>query len=315
MLIAPLMIAPLLGRTYEPFLPHMRTILAMTKRVMDGYALAWTMTDREVLVRSWTWIAVLVAIGLASLPLARGRAVRQPVAFFLVLFAATLLQLFLTWQARAVHHTISLWPWHLLLIGLVARDLQAWGDTRTRWMRGALVGVFLVLVAGQVRSTMSLVAAHRFERGFHPNWDPAIYQLSAALEREYGPTRLIMSTDWGLHTPLHALAALTSRDRYRDAWLPLMTIHRWSPLRRREWALQLAARDTLVLTFTDRRARFTTARRNLFELADEQGLTNVRLRSIAGADGRALYEIHRFERPAVDAVRPRSASVGEGSGG
>jgi hypothetical protein len=295
-LIVPLLTDPGWNRFAMPFTERVIVLIRMAKRVMDGAAMAWILIDQETLRRSWTWIAVLVAGG-AGLALVRHRRVGRPLAFFLVLLAITAIQLVLTQQARRVHHTFSLWPWHFFLIVLVLWGLQP-DPGRGSWRHVVPAAVIALLVAGQLRSTASLVAAHRSEQGFAVQWDPAIYRLSGVLEREYRDAPLVVSTDWGLHTPLHALAAPSRRGRYRDTWRVFTGDDRSAPDIKRRWMERLIEPGTLALTYVEGRSTFAVTRREVFALATERNLAHRLLRTIANEAGVPLYEIHRFDRPA-----------------
>jgi hypothetical protein len=293
------------GQIFEPLGQHVVRVLLMSARVMNGRAATWMIADGDVIIRSWTWIAVLAAAFAAPLLIAR-RSSRMPVVFILLLLGVTFVQMCLTPQARGPHHTMSLWPWHHLLVVLVAGAV-ATGAAPPRWRSALPVVVVAILVVGQIRSTWSLVVSHRSEQGFRVAWDPAIFALSAALEGSFQTAPRIVSTDWGLHTPIHALAPPSQRSRYLDAWNVFVAIDRRPSQVRRRWGEQLAQPGGLTLLHAEDATTFPITRRNVFDLAREQGLTYARLSVIANAAGRPLYEIYRFERVG-HAAAPSGAS-------
>jgi hypothetical protein len=253
------------------------------------------MTDREAFARSWTWIAVMAAGLVLPLLLRRGSS-RVPGAFLLLLIAVTFVQMCLTPQAGGPHHAISVWPWHHFLIVLACGAVVAAGVSSPRWRRAVPVIVVAILVVGQIRSTWSMVLSQRSEHGFRVTWDPAIYRLSATLEGQFQTAPRIVSTDWGLHTPIHALAPESQRRRYVEAWNVFAAIDRRPPEVRRQWADRLVQPGVLTLMHTEDATTFDVTRQNVFALARAWGLASVLVSVVANAAGRPLYEIHRFER-------------------
>jgi hypothetical protein len=311
-LILPVLGLPIPGRVTPTFSSRVVTILGASKQIFDGRAPVWMMAGSQTLL-SWTWIAVPAALCVAALRAWR-RPGANPTAFFLILFGGTLVQLFLTPQARGPHHTISLWPWHHFLIVLALAAIRP-GHSAPGWTRALSVVLVAILLVGQVRSTLSIVTAYRGEQGVDIRWDPAIYALSARLEQQYGAAPAIVSTDWGLHTPLHALAAPFRRARYFDAGRVFFEIDRWPPDVRRQRIARLARPGTLVLMYPPGRSAFPATRRNVIGMVAEHDLTFSRLETVTNRAGRPVYEIYRFElgdaRRAEESARPGAAPPGE----
>ena len=164
--------------------------------------------------------------------------------FYLLIFVAILVQIVLTTAADGPHHIMMLYPFHYILmvsvanrlsglrLGGVRSDQSADGvhspSSRRRFGRSELCSPRLALVLGVVSVAALLVASEvrvgvRYQQAiddqaFNFVWTPAIYKLSAYLDRRevQRNTDAIISANWGMHNQVFVLSRSGDRSKYTD---------------------------------------------------------------------------------------------------
>ncbi|MEZ5987631.1 MAG: glycosyltransferase family 39 protein [Planctomycetota bacterium] len=133
-----------------------------------------------------------------------------------------------TRQVGGAHHFQLVWPLPLLAAILAAAALLTLRTTRglvlvRPGLRGrSFLGLLLLvgaagLLVGEARTLLAYHAGLTTPGSIRPRLSPAIYELADRVEAE--GCDLVVSTDWGLHTQLFALAPADRRRRYADAWV------------------------------------------------------------------------------------------------
>jgi hypothetical protein len=160
----------------------------------------------------------LVPAAVAILPLLLGlvfllpalKTWRRPLGFLLTVFALLLLAIAAVPMAVGPHHSFSLFPFPQLFLGVALAGLWHAGGTRgfRAVPRLAAAAGFSLLFAS------NLLLAQTFHerlssRGGARYWSESIYDLSAALERDY-PGQTAELLDWGFEQPLIILG----KDRF-----------------------------------------------------------------------------------------------------
>jgi hypothetical protein len=164
--------------------------------------------------------------------------------FYLLIFVAILVQIVLTTAADGPYHIMMLYPFHYILVvsvanrlsglrlGGVRSDQSADGvhspSSRRRFGRSELCSPRLALVLGVV-SVAALLVASEVRVGVHYQraiddqafsfvWTPAIYKLSAYLDRREVQQNAdaIISANWGMHNQVFVLSRSGDRSKYTD---------------------------------------------------------------------------------------------------
>ena len=164
--------------------------------------------------------------------------------FYLLIFVAILVQIVLTTAADGPYHIMMLYPFHYILmvsvanrlsglrLGGVRSDQSADGvhspSSRRRFGRSELCSPRLALVLGVV-SVAALLVASEVRVGVHYQqaiddqafsfvWTPAIYKLSAYLDRREVQRNAdaIISANWGMHNQVFVLSRSGDRSKYTD---------------------------------------------------------------------------------------------------
>lgn len=138
---------------------------------------------------------------------------RRPLGFLLTVFALLLLAIAAVPMTLGPHHSFSLYPFPHLFFGVALAALWRAGTGAARGLGRALR---LLAAAGfSLLFVSNLLLAQTFHerlasRGGAWYWSESIYDLSAALERDY-PGQTAELLDWGFEQPLIILG----KDRFR----------------------------------------------------------------------------------------------------
>jgi hypothetical protein len=218
------------------------------------------------------------------------------VAFSLLMIVALEVQLVVTANTIGTHHTLIFWPFHHFLIAgaaaLLLGDEEAGVNVR-RVLAWTVTAVLTILVGSQLWVTSLYIRSYASGHGFHMSWDPAIYQLSDALNRRLDARSTVIFTDWGIATQLLALAQPEYRTALRD-WWPTFNDLATAPESSRTWLRgQLVRPGVLIVTHSAGASVMKQARRNLQQFVQDEHLHLERLEAIDSVDGRPLYEILR----------------------
>ena len=170
--------------------------------------------------------AALVAAALAVLAARRppsgsgGDNVARAFVFSLILFVAVFAQMVATPQAGGAHHVMMLFPlWHLLPVLAAVLLTGQMRHPSTRRVVTAVAATTIVATAvSQADVLRQYTRALRNDGAFTRTGSPAVYALAEHLRGRDAAAAAAISTDWGIHMPLFALASPTARLKYVDAW-------------------------------------------------------------------------------------------------
>ena len=299
----------------------------------------WFMQKSAVMGTITNWItlpiigpAVLAAVALL---LRRGQ---SPIAqfidriglFYLLIFVAILVQIVLTTAADGPHHIMMLYPFHYILVvsvadrlsglklGGVPSDQSMHGvhspSNRTQFSGSKFCSPRLALVLGVV-SLAALLVASQVRVGVHYQqaienqafgfvWTPAIYKLSAYLDRREVQRNAdaIISANWGMHNQVFVLSRSGDRSKYTDLSREFTKLD--NPEQGKSLAEEFfAGKRVLVLAYAEGLGdrEFTAAARDHFLAFAEYYFGGSRLERVVTNDrGEAMFEIYY-----LDARAPR----------
>ncbi|MDG2307681.1 MAG: glycosyltransferase family 39 protein [Candidatus Binatia bacterium] len=142
-----------------------------------------------------------------------------PIVLFFVALSTTVLVLILvTPQATRPHYMLALHPdGYFLAVALFAAVA---GSVQTSWKRPVASGVIAIatlVVVLNVQRSAEYLDRTRSADAFLDWASPAIYSLAQRVQ-ELDPD-VIVSSQWGLHNQLFALAPPEKRRRYHDHWI------------------------------------------------------------------------------------------------
>jgi hypothetical protein len=300
-------VVPLL-RTYEaPAVANGRlsfervaSIAQLANESLDGGSL-WGMLFRGDSPHRWITSLALAVAAIAALPLLAVGATptRHPIlgsaarlaGFFATLFTVVFAQMVATPQTSGAHHAVMLFPLHVFALFSVAAF--ALDRARTQWRVAA---AFVAATAAILLTSQMLWIAAYLKRigegGPFRFWaDPAIYEL-AELLHEQKPAAVV-SADWGLHTPLFALAPPSERADYFDRWLTLNAESGLPPEERdRLRESELVGVNAIVVLHAPDATFMKDARRAFLEIERDSLQQTAPVRTVYDAMGEPIYELH-----------------------
>jgi hypothetical protein len=208
---------------------------------------------------------------------------RTAILFSLVFLSVAWLIMAMTQDAGgAVHHTILLWPFPVLVVAVGL----AWG-LRPAWLFWPTVSVLLVA---------NLLVINQYNVQFARNgtsgvWSDAIFGLSDQLPRIKASH--IYAIDWGIVNSLGLL---------NQGKLPLVVAN--DPLmndtpsaaERESVGRMLADPDGIFVSHTEPYEEFKGVGKHLAKLSAELGYTRDLILTVADANGRPVFEIARFHK-------------------
>jgi hypothetical protein len=237
----------------------------------------------------------LWAFGLALLltPLARGNAGRA-ILFALIAMLIGWLQMAVTVNAGgSVHHTILLWPFPQIVIGVslaaASRRLRSAG------IPAVAAVLILLMVSGALVTNEYFTLTIR--NGGGPNWTEAVFRLSDYMKAVSSGD--VFCVDWGIFDSLRLLNHGKLKLRVGS-----------DPIAKRELTgedrefLQRMIADPghVFINHTKPFEFFVGVNAKLVKYAADQGFRREIMAVIPDSYGREVYEVYRFE-PAVIASR------------
>jgi len=219
--------------------------------------------------------------------------VRKPILFFLTAGAIAWLQmLFGKNVGGSVHHTILLWPFPALIIAI------AFAEASRRLGRAGvpLVAAAVLIVAGRDMMVTNEYFARMVRNGPGESFSEAIYPLSDFLRRVKAP--VIYLDDWGMFDNLRLLDKGTLPLRVGNDPLSKPQLDADD---RQEVLRRLAEADALFVGHPDGAELFPGVNAKLRAMAAEAGYSQNRVAAIPDRNGRIIFEVLRFVRPASGA--------------
>jgi len=218
--------------------------------------------------------------------------------FFSLIGFLVFLQIVITPQAGGPHHYLMIFPLPLLAFVFLAQALH-------RRIRGGNLGRFAMIVLLVAAASMFVVNVHntwwyltRLRTGsqYNPRWSPAIYSLSDYINAHGFEAQRVISTDWGLHNQLHALAPEQLRSRIRDCWPIFMKLDTENQEQQAVLSRLFPEGKTLALTFAAPNETFPETQRNFLQLLASHPELKYRLLKEFWYGGQKIYQIYEIDR-------------------
>ena len=223
---------------------------------------------------------------------------RKDGLFFSLIGVLIFAQIVITPQAGGPHHYSMIFPLPLLAFVFLARPLYGQIATKnssrfaTLLLFFAAACVFMV----NVHNTGWYLSRLRTDSQYNPRWSPAIYSLSRYINEHGFETQSIVSVDWGLHNPLHALAPRKLRRKMQDRWSAFQT------LAQKDQGTQTSILNhifpkgkTLALTFAASKETFPDTRRNFLTVLASHPELKSRLVKEFWYGGDKIYEVYEID--------------------
>jgi len=213
---------------------------------------------------------------------------RRPLMFSALAMLIAWLQMALNKNTGgSAHHSILIWPFPILFIAIAF----AAASRRIGSLGKPLLVAVVMLVAGSGLLVTNEYFAQSVRNGTGEAWTDAIFPLSDYLKTV--KAQLIYIDDWGILDTLHLLHR--GQLPLREGSDPLS-----KPQLDQEEKLRIINRiaepDSLFVGHTDAYEFFKGVNAKLLALADEAGYRRVMLAVIPDRNGRAMFEVFRFER-------------------
>jgi hypothetical protein len=283
-------------------------MLSTFDRTLTGQLFSHLVFAREVLVGSFCpmWLVPVAFSGalIAFLLLRRAKRVEEVairifsgVAFFTVIIAVLFIEVLATPEAQGPHHVLIVWPFHYLIVILAISLMGITCTGKVRRAAGALLAcVMTVWIGNNLASTAKVITAFSTVplRG---QWSYHVYDLNNLIRDICPKVNLVIFADWGLCNQLQALCPCI-RTKCFDAWV-LLTDADESKNARLSVAKVLSVDQSAVVVFAQGRCILPSARRNVFKIARENGISLNRLAVISDQSG-PLYEVYLNARRSSD---------------
>jgi 4-amino-4-deoxy-L-arabinose transferase-like glycosyltransferase len=220
---------------------------------------------------------------------------RTPILFFLTAGAIAWLQmLFGNNVGSSAHHVILIWPFPVLIIAMAFAE----ASRRLRRIGVPLVAATVLIVAGRDTMVTNEYFARLVRNGPGESWTEAIYPLSDYLSRV--KPRVIYLDDWGMFENLRLLNKGTLPLRVGSDPLSKAQLNTDD---RQEVLSRLAETDAVFVGHPDGAEMFPGVNAKLRAIAAETGYRQETVAQIPDRNGRIIFEVVRFVRPASDAGR------------
>jgi hypothetical protein len=219
--------------------------------------------------------------------------------FFALIGFLIFLQIVITPQAGGPHHYLMIFPLPFLAFAFLAQPLYRRIGTTNLRRFATIVLLFAVVCVFVVNFHNTLWYLTRLRTGsqYNPRWSPAIYSLSDYINAHGFEAQSVISTDWGLHNQLHALAPEQLRWRMRDCWPLFMTLDTENQGQQAAVLSRIFPEGkTLALTFATPKETFPETRRNFLRLLASHPELKCRLLKEFWYDGEKIYEIYEIDR-------------------
>jgi len=236
--------------------------------------------------------AFLLALALA--PLARGDALRA-ILFAVLAMAVAWVQMAITASAGgSVHHTILLWPFPQLVVGV---SLAAASHRLGR------AGIPALAVVGSVLTISGVLVTNEyhyvsFRYGGAPVWSEAVFTLADYMKDM--PAGNIYCVDWGIFDSLRLLdgGKLPLADGSDPISKPQL-----SPEDRQMVGRMVAEPGAVFVAHTKGFENFTGVNEKLVQFAAEAGYGRLMMAVIPDTYGRQAFEVYHFVATRSDKVR------------
>jgi hypothetical protein len=211
-------------------------------------------------------------------------------SFFLFSGLLITAQIALTRQAGGQHHFMILYPYHHLLMFSVLYGWTRMIPLGRRWIAwGVVIVITGMLIHSQTAMMKNYFSGFKEEKGFDARWDTRIYDLAGDLNTMDADA--VLSTDWGLHNQISALADEGRRGRYHDCWqifnVPLPdTIKQWM------YETRFKGKTTCIITHGQDFLIMKNTRKHFFDFADQYELNMELIQQYKNSQGQILYEIY-----------------------
>jgi hypothetical protein len=210
-------------------------------------------------------------------------------------------QIVATPRAGGAHHFSMIFPLPLIGAAFLARSLYlqlpagSYRRVFSSLVALAAAAVFLV----NVHNTGIYLAHFRSDPHYRGRWSPAIYELADYINQHGPEAEGIISTDWGTHFQLHALAPKSLRGRLHD-WNPTFNeINTMTPDQQNRLLNRIfPAGKSLAITFAAGKETFPATRRNFLALLGNHHELTYQLTREFWYGGEKIYEVYEVARPA-----------------
>ena len=270
-------------------------------------AIAYLIFDSDSWVISFVpfWLIVTDCyLALASLffigPEAEARENRRRGLFLLLISFLIFMQIVVTPQAGGPHHYSMIFPLPILAFVFLAQPLYNQLATKNlrRFAALLLISAAACMFVVNVHNTLRFLTRLRTHSQYDPRWSPAIYSLSDYINAHGFEVQSVISTDWGLHNQLHALAPEKLQSRMRDSWPMFKTLETESREQQTAALSQIFPKGkSLALTFAATKETFPEARRNFLASLASHPELKCRLVKEFWCNGEKIYEVYEIDRP------------------
>ena len=230
-------------------------------------------------------------LALVTLPFLWRTPARKPMLFVSVLLTVFWLQMALTVGAgTGAHHVILMWPWPIFLIAAAFSQVSL---RIPRWGTAAISAVVIFLATSNLLITNQYLE-RAIEVGPGPVWTDAIFPLAEYLHRRTGSE--IYSVDWGTMNSLRLL----NRGTLRLQEATFIVLKDTPTTQDKQFLLRMIQRsDGLLVAHTQPFEAFKGINARLLAFAAAEGYEPHADNTIYDREGRAVFEIFRFENSSV----------------
>jgi len=206
---------------------------------------------------------------------------RRILLFLLITTAVAWAQMALTkGTGGASHHVILLWPFPVMFLGIALSEAAA----RARYGAAALIAVTVILAGTNLLTTNEYLREFDANGGFG-GWTDAIYRLAGSVEK--GPSvSWIGLVDWGY---------LNALETFHEGDLPLFIV---ADGNRAEIKREIEAPESIFIQHTEDKQMFPGINDRLRDMAGQLGFEEHVERTVHDRNGRPVFELFRFVKPA-----------------
>jgi hypothetical protein len=231
----------------------------------------------------------LLAAALLLVPVLWQTTARGPALFAAITAALVWAQMAFTKGAGgSVHHTVLLWPWPHLIIGVTFAE----ASRRLKRPGAVLLAAVLVFVCGSSLLVSNEYLSLLIRNGGSRSWTDASQPLHETLKRT--PATLVYIVDWGIFDTQRLLSE--GRSPLRWGVGPLLKEKLDDP-DWREFREMIGDPEHIVVGHTPPYEEFPNVHERLRAMSEQAGYRRELLHTIRDSHGRAVYEVFRF-RPA-----------------
>jgi hypothetical protein len=219
--------------------------------------------------------------------------------FFSLIGFLVFLQIVITPQAGGPHHYSMVFPLPFLAFVFLAQPLYRRLASNNLRRLATLLFLFAaacVLVVN-AHNTLWYLARLRTDSQYNPRWSPAIYSLSDYINAHGFEAQRVISTDWGLHNQLHALAPRELQRRMRDEWPAFLNLGKENQDEQRaKLKLIFPEGKSLALTFAASKETFPETRRNFLAALESHPELKWNLSKEFWYADEKIYELYEIDR-------------------